>query len=1063
MNAKTIAKLLTIALIGLIIFGLVASARAYVVNENPDKDTTWVDPSYASYLSARNSAYQRAREKYGDPMNPAYEWAQYLGNDPGRTGFNPGPAPDRPDVLWTTYEWSGATGTKLGTASPGMVAFAGKVFVASTKLLPNGTSRAHLNALDAATGELKWQTPLFAGWSFTSAFGATVLFKVTDEYVGARVGGQGFAVWRASDGQFVWNDPTITPGAVYHPALLSYDKLRIYGPRSITGRYVPLLGGWDLSDPGVAKDPGKRSLWNYTMDEPGNPMLAYGQGLVFMGSYSSYAVYAINATTGEKVWETLLTGASGYAGCYADGKLFVGCQHMVITCLNATTGEIIWQNKEGLKNRAFNVWNIMYAYGRVYLHDLGAGTTGATKCLDANTGETLWASQTLFYIGYYQTAIADGKVYGYQSDFSVTTGREPAPLRFYCWDAFTGEKIWDLPHAIAWPMIAYGCLYFVEGGAVYALSTAYPPDDWTMWRGNVENPGFTWDRGPLNLNVGPKWSFQTGGGIISSPAVANGKVYIGSNDKHVYCIDAYNGSLIWKFKLENHEAMTVYGSSPAVVGNKVITGPDDGYIYCLDANTGEKLWKLDVGPYRPIQVSLGQFNLKPSPIIYNNRIYIGSPYNNKTYCIDLSGRVVWSNTTTGPILSSAAIEGGIAYFISWGRGTTADRDWVYMYNADTGAFIRRFQVARSFPRVTGGAFATAFATYPSYTPVVVKDRLYIGTQTATMACYNTTTGTLIWQAEMPYVLGENSMGSPVYVNVTRGTIGTKIYFPTGPKVFCQAGPTIACVNATWRSGISVIPYNTTGPTGKYGTALWSAWTGWESWSSAVFSGMSFVDGRVYIGSESYSVTCYNATNGYPLSWYTAGGNIPGSPAIYDGKLYIGSADGKIYCFEDHPIFPMEITMSIDKIQLQKGETLTATVKLTGTNTLNPRDWTQYRPPLPNATVLLTLTDPDGTEHNVTATTDLYGKAVLSFTPTKGGTWKVIAWYCGEDKPTYSYGYAFSDEVTVEVSEPTTPPPPPPPPPAQEQPWISTEALIAIAAIIIIIIIAAALYIFKRKK
>jgi len=863
----------------------------------------------------------------------------------------------------------------------------------------------------------------------------------------------------------MWNDPTIAPSAVYHPSLISYDNLRIYGPRSVTGQYVPWLGGWDLSDPAVDKGPGNRSIWNYTMDEPGNPMLAYGEGLVFMGSYSSYTVYAVNASTGEKVWETLLGAQHGYAGCYAEGKLFVACQQQVVYGLNATTGEILWQNREGLKNRGFNVWNVNYAYGRVYTHDLGAGTTGATKCFDADTGELLWASQTLFYIGYYQTVIADGKIYGYQSDYSVTTGREPAPLRFYCWDAFTGEKVWDLSIAIAWPIIAYGCLYFADGGVVYALSTAYQPDPWSMWRGNVDNPGMTLDRGPTNLGEGPKWTYQAGGGICSSPAVANGKVYIGSNDKHLYCLDAYTGQLVWKFKLQNADAMTVYGSSPAVVGGKVITGPDDGNIYCLNAENGELLWKFDVGPYRSIQVGIGQFNVRPSPIIYNNRIYIGSPHNNKTYCIDLNGREVWSYTTTGPIIASAAIEKNIAYFMSWGAGTTADRDWVYMFNADTGALINRWQIARSFSRVTGGAFGTAFTYPPNYTPVVVGDMLYIGTQTATMACYNTTTGTLIWRAELPYVLGENSYGSPTFVNVSRGTSGSTAAFPSGPKVYCQAGPTIACVNATWTlaANTTVIPYNSTGPIGQYGTALWSAWTGWETYSSVVFSGINFADGRVYIGSESFSVTCYNASNGAPLGWYTTGGQLPGSVAIYDGKLYVGSSDGQVYCFEDYPVHQMVISLSLDKTQLKKGEGITATIKLTGVNSLNPHDWTQYRPPIPNANVLLTLTDPDGVEHELTAVTDNKGYATITYTFPKSGTWKVIAWFNGDYRPTYAYGYAFSDEVPIEVAAEETPPPPPPPPVEEEKPWLSTEALIAIVVAIAAIIIAATAYMVKKRK
>ncbi len=35
--------------------------------------------------------------------------------------------------------------------------------------------------------------------------------------------------------------------------------------------------------------------------------------------------------------------------------------------------------------------------------------------------------------------------------------------------------------------------------------------------------------------------------MVSSPAVSDGRVYIGSNDYNVYSLNASNGSLIWKY------------------------------------------------------------------------------------------------------------------------------------------------------------------------------------------------------------------------------------------------------------------------------------------------------------------------------------------------------------------------------------------------------------------------------------------------------------------------------------------------------------------------------------
>jgi outer membrane protein assembly factor BamB len=509
------------------------------INYNPGMGT--VTTAAPAYMTADNSVYTIAAEKYGNLLNESYAWNDPHANTPQRTGFNPGPAPDRPDVLWRTEATpipkiilgSQILGSADGLNSPYVVSFSGAPMAMGGQLLaygsirPNAANTTNRNAvisLNPHTGSVNWATIVgygaTSGASVGASFGvASYIFKVDDTHF-CTLGG-GVSMFK-TDGTFLWRDSSITPGAVYHSGIVAPAPVyMMFGPRGV-GLYTNYLGGWDLSSPDVDKGTGNRNVWNYTIDEPGsNPTLAYGDGRVYMGSYSSTSVYAVNAETGEKVWETFVKSAMGYMTCYADGKLFVGCQSMLIYALDGATGEVIWENDFGTANRAFNVWNINYAYGRVYLHDLGFGRTGAQKCLDAETGEMLWASQSLFWIGYYRTVVGDGKIYGRQSDSSVTTGREPEPTNFACWDAYTGEVLWNIREEIAGPILAYGCLYYIEGAGygdtgnqLVALSTAVnSPDDWAMFRGNVENPSFTLDKGPVDISSGPKWVFTTGGGI----------------------------------------------------------------------------------------------------------------------------------------------------------------------------------------------------------------------------------------------------------------------------------------------------------------------------------------------------------------------------------------------------------------------------------------------------------------------------------------------------------------------------------------------------------------------
>src|SRR5438105_12180650 len=60
------------------------------------------------------------------------------------------------------------------------------------------------------------------------------------------------------------------------------------------------------------------------------------------------------------------------------------------------------------------------------------------------------------------------------------------------------------------------------------------------------------------------WSSPTGGVIGSSPAVANGVVYIGSDDGKMYALDAKTGTRLWSYRTGN-----IIDSSPAVANGGV--------------------------------------------------------------------------------------------------------------------------------------------------------------------------------------------------------------------------------------------------------------------------------------------------------------------------------------------------------------------------------------------------------------------------------------------------------------------------------------------------------------
>jgi outer membrane protein assembly factor BamB len=78
------------------------------------------------------------------------------------------------------------------------------------------------------------------------------------------------------------------------------------------------------------------------------------------------------------------------------------------------------------------------------------------------------------------------------------------------------------------------------------------------------------------------WSYTTGAGVDSSPAVANGVVYVGSWDNNVYVLKASTGALLWKYTTG-----AWVESSPAVANGVVYVGSWDNNVYAFGLRTGQ--------------------------------------------------------------------------------------------------------------------------------------------------------------------------------------------------------------------------------------------------------------------------------------------------------------------------------------------------------------------------------------------------------------------------------------------------------------------------------------------
>jgi outer membrane protein assembly factor BamB len=202
-------------------------------------------------------------------------------------------------------------------------------------------------------------------------------------------------------------------------------------------------------------------------------------------------------------------------------------------------------------------------------------------------------------------------------------------------------------------------------------------------------------------NVGKlrlKWTYTTGNSVFSSPAVANGVVYVGSEDRNVYALNAKTGAKLWNYTTGGF----VY-SSPAVANGVVYVGSEDGYVYALTASTGALLWS-----------SQTRGAVESSPAVVNGVVYVGS---DKMYALNAkTGAKLWSYATDSPVFSSPAVANGAVYVGS---------DNMYALNAKTGA--------KMWSSTEGGGDSS---------PAVANGSVYVGQDN--VYALTASTGTLLW-------------------------------------------------------------------------------------------------------------------------------------------------------------------------------------------------------------------------------------------------------------------------------------------------------------------------------
>jgi outer membrane protein assembly factor BamB len=346
--------------------------------------------------------------------------------------------------------------------------------------------------------------------------------------------------------------------------------------------------------------------------------------------------------------------------------------------------------------------------------------------------------------------------------------------------------------------------------------------EWPMFRNDLSHSGYSTTAGPATNQT--LWIYPTGSNILSSPAVANGQVYVGSNKGAVYDLNAATGSMIWIYQTGG----AIY-SSPAVADGVVYVGSWDDSLYALNATNGEKLWSYQTGSY-----------VQSSPAVDNGVVYIAS-YDANVYALNAqTGTLLWRFATgSGAVGSSPAVVNGIVYIgdnggtVSALNASSGDKLWsirtgdtiyssptvangvlyigadnntnggIYALNANTGSVMWNFQtvnlwvysspavdngvvyVGSYYPQQSGGNLYALDASngvllwsYPTggevfSSPAVANGIVYVGSEDNNIYALNATCGADLWSYQTGDAVGWSSpaiAGGVLYVGSQNGDV-----------------------------------------------------------------------------------------------------------------------------------------------------------------------------------------------------------------------------------------------------------------------------------------------------
>lgn len=327
--------------------------------------------------------------------------------------------------------------------------------------------------------------------------------------------------------------------------------------------------------------------WTFPAEGPIDSSPAIYKGVVYVGS-DDFHVYAVDERNGRMLWKTKLGDKVKSSPAVNDEVLVIGCEDHKVYGLDPKSGKILWSVQTGDRvNSSPAILNGIAYFGGwdgfVYAVDVKSGTikwnyprgkakpgeigggigritaspavipgmviipshTGSVYALSTRDGSLLWKYKT------------KGKILGSPLIMKGLVYFGSWDKKLYAIDLHTAALRWKFSGQDSFSITPSGA-----AGRIFAGN-----DDKIMYCLNATSGKIYWKQNiysPVPL-------------LSSSPAVAGNRMYCGSPDCRLYAIDIRNGGIKWRYKTQRPII-----STPAISNSGICVGSQDGNLYMIN-------------------------------------------------------------------------------------------------------------------------------------------------------------------------------------------------------------------------------------------------------------------------------------------------------------------------------------------------------------------------------------------------------------------------------------------------------------------------------------------------